>query len=120
MRLSANRRLDRAPSRRSCSVRCSNASFQGGVLRDDLLDGLPGDHLLNIAKLSHELTDALTLGEDLLLRPAQSILCVKCPLTPSRLNSLVFVPSFAVMTAAAVRDGIADEGSGFGVLIEER
>lgn len=49
MRFSANRRFERAPSRRSVSVRCSgqllDAVLEGGFLGGQGLAGLGWDHL---------------------------------------------------------------------------
>jgi hypothetical protein len=41
--------------------------FEGGVFGDQLLDGLAGDHLVEVADLTHQLADPLPLSEDFLL-----------------------------------------------------
>lgn len=93
-RLSMKRRLDRAPSSRSCSFRCSWVSWwtvdsvlECGVVRDKPLNGFAGDHLVD----------------------------------PGGFDPLVPLLAFPIVAAAAAAVGgcVLHEGSGVGVFVAE-
>ncbi|GAA2264963.1 hypothetical protein GCM10010232_66450 [Streptomyces amakusaensis] len=94
-------------------------ALEGGVLRDELLDGLAGDHLVEVPQVSQQFSDAAPLREDFVLAAGQFFLGVECPLSPRRFNAVVLVLDGPVMTALAVVNGGVDECAGLGVLVEE-
>ncbi|MER6838889.1 hypothetical protein ABT320_33805 [Streptomyces cellulosae] len=97
-----------------------DAVLEGGVLGGQLLDGLAGDHLVEVAELAHEFTDPLTLSEDLLLAACQLGLGVQGPLPPGRLDPVVFLLGLAVVAAVVDSCSVPNEGPRLGVLVEER
>lgn len=86
---------------------------------DEVLDGLAGDHLVEVAEPAHQLTDLLPIGEDLLLRPGEFGLRIECALAPGRLDPLVFLMRLPVMLCAAGGSGVLDDGPRLDVLVTE-
>jgi hypothetical protein len=86
-----------------------DAVLEGGVLGAQLLDGLTGDHLVEVAELAHDFADPLPLGKDLLLGAGQLGLGVQGPLTPGCFDPVVLFLAETVVSAVA----------GVSVLVEE-
>ncbi|MET7289566.1 hypothetical protein [Streptomyces sp. NPDC005573] len=81
-----------------------DAMFEVGALGGRLLDGLAGDHVVEVAELAHKFADPLALGEDLFLGASQLGLGVQGSLPSGRLDLVVLFLSESVMPAAAVGD----------------
>lgn len=100
--------------------RLLDAVLETGGLGDELLDGLAGDHLFDVADLAHQFADPLPLREDLLLCSGEFFLGVERAFAPGRFDPLVLLLGFVVVTVAVVGDGVLNEGPRVGVLVEER
>lgn len=79
----------------------------------------PGDHLIEVPELAHELSDPLSLSEDLVPAVGELLLGVERPFPPRRLDALVLALGDSVVAALAVGDGDLDEAAGVGVLVED-
>lgn len=97
-----------------------DAVFEGAVFGDELLNGLARHQLVEIANLAHQLTNPLSLSEDLLLGPGQLFLSIQRAFSPSGFDPLVLRLAFPVVAAAAIDGGVSHEASGVGVLVAER
>jgi hypothetical protein len=65
--------------------------LERGVLGGELLDGLAGDHLVEVPNLAHQLTDVLALSENFLLGAGEGLFGIEGSFTPSGLNSAVLI-----------------------------
>ncbi|MFC4466866.1 hypothetical protein ACFPH6_20430 [Streptomyces xiangluensis] len=97
-----------------------DAALERDVLGGQSLNRLSGNHLVEVAELSHQLADLLPLREDLLLCAAEFGLRVQCTFAPGRFDLLVFGLGCSNLACAAGVDRIAHERAGLGVLVEER
>ncbi|MGX6739143.1 hypothetical protein [Streptomyces peucetius] len=96
-----------------------DAVFEGAVFGDKLLNGLARHQLVEIANLAHQLTNLLSLSEDLRLGPGQLFLSIQRAFSPSGFDPFVDRLSVPVVAAAAADGGVSHEGSGVGVLVAE-